>query len=230
MIRLRNLSVVQSIQIRSGAHPASCSVSIGGSIPVSKALVAWDWPLTSVSSQDQVLVVLYLRNQDVFTACTGTISTVRLMTGVSSKKASLPQSVFDNTYMNLPGIRLIISANILIVRNLLPKLCCAKFCTPFCATDPVWALELLIRLQSAPRLRKHGATPLSPHTSPWRGQKNQMFELEQTGNILTNIQFYIVYLQLCFTQSKNFDVLLTVHLSIFILVINQPDAQNFVLQ
>jgi len=28
----------------------------------------------------------------------------------------------------------------------------------------------------------------------------------------------------------NFDVLLTVHLSIFILVINQLDAQNFVLQ
>ena len=29
---------------------------------------------------------------------------------------------------------------------------------------------------------------------------------------------------------SNFDVLLTVHLSIFIVVINQLDAQNFVLQ
>ena len=31
-------------------------------------------------------------------------------------------------------------------------------------------------------------------------------------------------------SKKSFDVLLTVHLSIFILVINQLDAQNFVLQ
>ena len=30
--------------------------------------------------------------------------------------------------------------------------------------------------------------------------------------------------------NTNFDVLLSVHLSIFILVINQPEAQNFVLQ
>jgi len=33
-----------------------------------------------------------------------------------------------------------------------------------------------------------------------------------------------------FSTVGNFDVLLTVHLSIFILVINQLDAQNFVLQ
>ena len=32
------------------------------------------------------------------------------------------------------------------------------------------------------------------------------------------------------TLGKYFDVLLTVHLSILILVINQLDAQNFVLQ
>jgi len=32
------------------------------------------------------------------------------------------------------------------------------------------------------------------------------------------------------TSTYCFDVLLTVHLSIFILVINQLDAQNFVLQ
>ena len=39
-------------------------------------------------------------------------------------------------------------------------------------------------------------------------------------------------IQTCSTEEtlKNYDVLLTVHLSIFILVINQLDAQNFVLQ
>jgi len=31
-------------------------------------------------------------------------------------------------------------------------------------------------------------------------------------------------------RNRNFDVLLTVHFSLFILVINQLDAQNFVLQ
>ena len=46
---------------------------------------------------------------------------------------------------------------------------------------------------------------------------------------ITLIQFYLgvlilVYL-LCLFCITNFDVLLNVHLSIFILVINQPDAQ-----
>jgi len=36
--------------------------------------------------------------------------------------------------------------------------------------------------------------------------------------------------ELCEHLHLFFDVLLTVHLSIFILVINQLDAQNFVLQ
>ena len=48
---------------------------------------------------------------------------------------------------------------------------------------------------------------------------------------ITLIRFYLdvlvmVYL-LCLICITNFDVLLTVHFSIFILVINQLDAQNF---
>jgi len=42
---------------------------------------------------------------------------------------------------------------------------------------------------------------------------------------LTHIRMYNVS-----NTTTSFDVLLTVHLSIFILVINQLDAQNFVLQ
>jgi len=40
MIGLRSLSILQSIQTRSGAHQASRSVNIGGSIPLSKVFVA----------------------------------------------------------------------------------------------------------------------------------------------------------------------------------------------
>ena len=46
--------------------------------------------------------------------------------------------------------------------------------------------------------------------------------------------FHLRYFVHCFAlennKLENFYVLLTVHLSIFILVINQIDAQNFVLQ
>ena len=50
--------------------------------------------------------------------------------------------------------------------------------------------------------------------------------------IKTEIKVHIRKLQLHVItwNSTNFDVLLTVHLSIFILVINRHDAQNFVLQ
>jgi len=41
------------------------------------------------------------------------------------------------------------------------------------------------------------------------------------------IGYSYLYLRILPTLKKNFDVLLTVHLSIFILVINQHYAQNF---
>jgi len=41
---------------------------------------------------------------------------------------------------------------------------------------------------------------------------------------------YRIMLTNGYNGQTNFDVLLTVHLSIYILVINQLDAQNFVLQ
>jgi len=49
--------------------------------------------------------------------------------------------------------------------------------------------------------------------------------LDNTLTWKTNIDMIIPKFSTAF-----FDVLLTVHLSIFILVINQLDAQNFVLQ
>jgi len=49
-------------------------------------------------------------------------------------------------------------------------------------------------------------------------------------NIAGTVEFPTRYGLISQTTNDNSDVLLTVHLSIFILVINQHDAQNFVLQ
>ena len=56
--------------------------------------------------------------------------------------------------------------------------------------------------------------PSIPHIPLWRVQEGIYFYRTVSGN----------------TWYDFFYVLLTVHLSIFILVINQLDAQNFVLQ
>jgi len=71
------------------------------------------------------------------------------------------------------------------------------------------------------------------HTYRWpsRAQVERLAGFVIPDDCITLVQFYLgvlvlLYL-LCLFCMTNFDVLLTVHLSIFILVINQLDAQNF---
>jgi len=42
----QDLSLLQSIWMDYGAHPASYSVGTGGSFSMSKAVRTWNWPIT----------------------------------------------------------------------------------------------------------------------------------------------------------------------------------------